>query len=128
MPNLIIAQTYLASLDLDYVINAMCSEHYPLPRWQRIDAERCCQQYKNFLWLHKKYAAKSLVPTREIDEFWHNHILYTRYYVRDCLAIFGHYLHHEPQDPTDDPTVLLEQYVQTKQWYLNEFGENLTPA
>ena len=128
MPDLLTAQAYLANLNLDYVIKAMCSEHYPLPRWQPIDAERCCRLYKNFLWLHTKYNNHHLVPTREIDEFWHNHILYTRYYARDCLAIFGYYLHHEPQDPADDPTLLLEQYLQTKQYYFDEFGEDLTPV
>jgi len=80
----------------------MCASNYPLPRWTLPDDERCLQLYKNFLLLLKQHLPEALVPTREIDEFWHNHILYTKNYHRDCLQIFGHYLHHEPASPKDN--------------------------
>mgnify|MGYP000110678295 CR=1 FL=1 len=73
------AKIYLENLDLSYISNLMCSLHYVLPRWSKKEAEFCAQLYKNFLWLNKKYGAgNQLVPTKEIDEFWHNHILYTQ--------------------------------------------------
>jgi hypothetical protein len=31
-----------------------------------------------------------------VDEIWHQHILDTHAYHRDCDAIFGSYLHHFP--------------------------------
>lgn len=37
-----------------------------------------------------------LQPTHVVDIFWHTHILFTRKYFKDCEAIFGQYLHHEP--------------------------------
>ncbi len=119
------ARTYLAELDLNYIITAMCAPSYPLPRWIEAEARHCASLYKNFLWLQKKYAPVFLVPTRHIDEFWHNHILYTRNYLHDCLHIFGHYLHHEPASPNDDPKVLIDAYLQTKQYYVREFGVEL---
>ena len=37
-----------------------------------------------------------LQPTHVVDIFWHTHILFTRKYFKDCEAVFGQYLHHEP--------------------------------
>lgn len=116
---------YIDELDLSYIIEAMCAAHYPLPRWTLSDAEHCCQLYKNFLFLLKKHLPVSLVPTREIDEFWHNHILYTKNYSRDCERIFGHYLHHEPASPTENAEELVSNFQLTKQLYLQEFGQPL---
>lgn len=66
-----------------------------------------------------------LVPTREIDEFWHNHILYTREYARDCECIFGKFLHHDPSLPDEDVQVLVDQFHVTKQLYFDEFKQSL---
>ena len=69
MPNTLAARRYLTELNLDYLIDFMSGDRYPLPRWQRSDAEVCAQLYKNFLWLNKRHGAQALVPTRERDEF-----------------------------------------------------------
>lgn len=36
------------------------------------------------------------VPTKDIDIFWHYHILHTRQYMADCKKYFGRYIHHNP--------------------------------
>lgn len=120
------AREYLQTLNLQYIVEAMCASTYPLPRWSLKEAEHCCQLYKNFLFLQKKYSDVSLVPTREIDEFWHNHILYTRQYTEDCQHIFGHYLHHVPTAPDENPGDLIDGFLRTKELYLKEFNEPLT--
>jgi hypothetical protein len=119
------ARVYINELNLGYIIDAMCTDRYPLPRWTPTDAAYCCQLYKNFLLLIKKHLPTLLVPTREIDEFWHNHILYTRNYLKDCKHIFGHYLHHEPASPDEEPEKLIEGFLRTKQLYLEEFKQPL---
>lgn len=127
MANISLAQArvYLDALDLNYLIDAMCSQHYFLPRWQTEEAARACQLYKNFLWLNKKYPQTPLVPSREIDEVWHNHILHTEQYVRDCENIFGSYLHHRPSSPEENPQQLAQQYLRTKELYQKEFATDL---
>ena len=67
--------------------------------WDKDFASEIAQLYKTFLFLNKKYPEEILVPTREIDEFWHLHILFTKKYHEDCQNIFGYYLHHQPQMP-----------------------------
>jgi hypothetical protein len=126
--SLVSARVYIESLDLNYIIEFMCSQRYPLPRWNLPDAAHCCQLYKNFLILLKKHDSEFLVPTREIDEFWHNHILYTRNYYFDSMVIFGRYLHHDPASPNDDPEFLAKHYLKTKQYYLEEFKQALETA
>lgn len=120
------AREYIDQLDLGYIIDKMCSPHYPLPRWNLSDAKQCAQLYKNYLILIKKHFSQRLVPTREIDEFWHNHILYTENYVRDCEHIFGEYLHHHPASPIDDAEKLIKGFEKTKRLYLEEFKQPLS--
>lgn len=119
------ARQYINQLDLHYIVDSMCSGSYPLPQWEEQDALHCLKLYKNFLLLQKKHLPDSLVPSREIDEFWHNHILYTKNYFQDCVNIFGHYLHHEPASPDENQELLVDAYLKTKQLYLAEFGEPL---
>ncbi len=119
------ARAYIDALDLEYIVEFMCADRYPLPRWCLSDARHCCQLYKNFLILLKKYHPEFLVPTREIDEFWHNHILYTKNYTHDSFAIFGYYLHHDPAMPGEDPQYLVDGYLKTKRFYLETFGQPL---
>lgn len=123
--NLEQAKAYLKHLNLDYIVAAMSSDYYPLARWTRQDAEHCAQLYKRFLILQKIHVTETLVPTREIDEFWHNHILYTQNYINDCLHIFGHYLHHSPSSPEDNPQELASQFLKTKELYFKEFNQTL---
>lgn len=119
------AQKHIAQLDLSYIVDAMCAPEYPLPRWTREDALKCCELYKKFLFLLCKYSTDALVPSRDIDEFWHNHILYTKNYINDCQQIFGYYLHHEPASPKDNPQELIEGYQRTKHYYQLEFNHPL---
>jgi hypothetical protein len=118
------AKTYLKTLNLGYLIDMMCREDYPLPRWIKPEAENACLLYKNFLLLQKKHPDINLVPSRIMDEVWHNHILHTQQYSTDCQAIFGHYLHHLPANPKENPEQLVDDYQQTKQLYFDLFGEN----
>lgn len=118
------SKTYLYQLDLTYIVNLMCSKSYPLPRWRRVDAEQCALLYKNFMYLQLKHPSLALVPSKSIDEFWHNHILHTKKYMQDCEKIFGFYLHHEPAESTDEQS-LVNAYILTKQLYFAEFNQPL---
>ena len=52
--------------------------------------------YRRFLTLVKIYPNQTIVPTKDIDTFWHYHILDTRKYMDDCDKVFGSYFHHFP--------------------------------
>ena len=57
--------------------------------------------YRVFLHLKKLYPEEIIVPTKEVDIVWHNHILFTKKYHQDCEKIFGKYLHHSPVSEKD---------------------------
>ncbi len=99
-PGLLEAKCYIDELDLDYITDRLLSQQDILnPKWRKADIELAIAYYKNFLFLKKKYEAEhpKLVPSIEIDEIWHQHILYSKHYINDCMNIFGYYMHHTPE-------------------------------
>jgi hypothetical protein len=64
---------------------------WDLPRIQKAERE-----YLAFLRLIHADRDGAHVPTADGDEYWHQHILCTTRYVRDCQLLFGAYLHHYP--------------------------------
>lgn len=57
--------------------------------------------YRQFLKLAAKHPDAPLVPSKEVDEFWHMHILDTQRYSADCERIFGYMIHHDPYSGID---------------------------
>ncbi len=64
--------------------------------WTIEHAERIELAYRRFLVLRAKFPQAQIAPTRDIDAFWHAHILDTRKYAADCERIFGEFVHHYP--------------------------------
>jgi hypothetical protein len=64
--------------------------------WSREYADHVEIEYKRFLTLLVKYPEASIAPSKEIDKFWHGHILDTLKYAEDCNEVFGYFLHHFP--------------------------------
>jgi hypothetical protein len=89
------------------------------------DAPLADREYRRFLALIYVYPNKSLVPSPLVDEIWHNHILDTQNYHKDCELIFGRFLHHCPQfgiqdDMTEEDMEKL--YSETLNLYEQHFG------
>jgi len=99
--------------------------------WLADDAEETCKLYRNFLLLKKKYPQAALPPSEDIDEFWHNHILDTEAYEKDCSLIFGSLLHHYPYlgiDGVTDLAYLNKAFEETQALYYKEFGNYILPT
>ena len=82
--------------------------------------------YRRFLDLHIKYPQVELVPTKMIDEVWHQHILDTRAYSNDCEQIFGDFLHHYPyfgMHGDEDQANLQHCFERTQKLWVKEYGE-----
>lgn len=83
----------LRELDLNLVAERLITTY----KWTKKQALTACAQYKNYLFLLKKYRHQYLLPpSTDIDEVWHNHILHTKEYIEFCNHAFGEYLHHSP--------------------------------
>ena len=94
--------------------------------WSPRYADQMELAYKRYLILHAKYPAMTLAPERDIDRFWHMHILDTRKYAADCEATFGHFLHHFPYlglRGEGDEQALQDAFEAMQRLYAEEFGE-----
>jgi hypothetical protein len=64
--------------------------------WSREMVDRMEVEYKQFLTLLVKYPDATIAPSKDVDAFWHGHILDTMKYAEDCEQVFGYFLHHFP--------------------------------
>jgi hypothetical protein len=96
--------------------------------WSREYADGIEQGYRNYLTMLAKYQdhAEDILLSKDVDEFWHTHILQTIKYSEDCEAVFGKYLHHAPHigevtfADKEKRTALAET---TRRLYQKEFGD-----
>ncbi len=94
--------------------------------WSLDHARTVEKWYKRFLHLNALYPERSIVPTKEIDTFWHYHILDTEKYAEDCQDAFGYFLHHFPyfgMRSAEDRQNLLNASKQTWDLFRTHFNE-----
>jgi hypothetical protein len=95
--------------------------------WTREYADSIELAYKNYLTMLVKYQdhAEHILLSKDVDEFWHTHILQTTKYADDCQKVFGNFLHHEPHVGERTPADLEKRNVMaetTRELYEREFG------
>jgi hypothetical protein len=101
--------------------------------WTREYADSIATAYRTYLTMLVKYPddAEDILLSKDVDEFWHTHILQTRKYTEDCQRVFGNFLHHEPhvgevtEADLEKRAALAEK---TRQLYEKEFGETRDAA
>ena len=99
--------------------------------WTREYAERMEVAYKRFLTLLVTHPETTVAPSKEIDKFWHAHILDTMKYADDCQRLFGYFLHHFPYfglRGAEDAAQLAQAGQDMERLYLQEFGEAMPAA
>jgi hypothetical protein len=117
------AQRKIYALDLRAVVK--CTRK--LEKWTAKQASDAELWYKNFLWMSYLNGRRPVAVLRpDADKVWHNHILDTSNYHKDCKAIFGGYLHH--QSITGRPTrVHLAAIAATQQSSMELFNVQMSP-
>lgn len=87
-------------LDLDILALDLAPIAYKVCRDEGWSVERVDDvelQYRAYLQLVRDHPrSEELAPSREVDIFWHHHLLDSRKYEIDCQALFGGFLHHYP--------------------------------
>lgn len=93
--------------------------------WSRETVDRLETEYKRFLVLLVKYPDTVVAPSKDVDAFWHGHILDTMKYAEDCERVFGYFLHHFPyfgMRGAEDAAALAEAAHVTQALLAKEFG------
>lgn len=81
-------------------------------------------EYKKYLTMIKLFPELDIVPNKVMDKFWHQHILDTRAYAKDCQAVFGRFIHHYPyfgMYGEEDRQELIAAFKRTKEIYRSLF-------
>jgi hypothetical protein len=107
-----------------------------------LSAAQAFTEVLKYLWLAKKHAldlptnlhnenfpSQCFMPRsmREIDEMWHEFILFTEDYTNFCLRYFGEYLHHLPNifDNRPSPRDVVEREIEKLLPYIyDNLGED----
>jgi len=96
--------------------------------WSREYVDRMELAYRRFLTLLVRFPEETIAPTKDLDKFWHGHILDTMKYAEDCENVFGFFLHHFPyfgMRGEDDAANLRAAGKNMHSLYEREFGEAL---
>ncbi len=111
--------TLIKTLDLQYIADRMVDKY----DWEPDYAKESVRRYKNFLIFKCVYPKLVFPLLPEIDEIWHQHILFTENYIRDCEQIFDSYLHHKPGSTMEEA-----QYQESTRVYEEYFQEPFSPS
>ncbi len=107
----------IRSIDLSRIIDKLVRTK----GWTSDAAELAAERYRGFLALN--LVIDRPVPTLDIDEVWHAHILDTRSYANDCERVFGRMLHHFPYlGMYGDEAAQESQFARTSEEWLARFG------
>jgi len=96
--------------------------------WTREYAAQMELTYRRYLILLAKYPDRTIAPTKDLDKYWHGHILDTMKYAEDCERTFGYFLHHFPyfgMRGEADAQNLAKASDEMATLYAKEFGEAL---
>lgn len=118
-----IAKKIINTMDLQPVIDRLIR----VEKWPVAEAIAVVQQYRNYLFLRKKYPQFTLPPSKDIDEAWHAHILHTKAYREFCRQVFTHseeqFLDHNPAEDEQSAAQFSQYFEKTQELYKREFGE-----
>jgi hypothetical protein len=92
--------------------------------WSQSKCEDIVTEYKKFIYLCSTNTdkTKSMIPSKDVDEVWHAHILRTEKYVSDCQVAGKQYIHHLPTPSNAPPANPSEFENGTKCLYEKVFG------
>ena len=58
--------------------------------------------------------SRKCVPSKYVDDVWHNFILHTREYRAFCESVLGYFVDHSPAKPGDDVLETMATYNETR--------------
>jgi hypothetical protein len=93
--------------------------------WSNDQRQRSLGRYEKWLRLKQLHPRSPLAPTRDIDLFWHLHMLAPVAYYRDCKRLFGRLIDHDGGFGKGEGELPILQAVfeRTAAWWEQEYGE-----
>lgn len=89
--------------------------------WSLEKAEDEIQEYKKFMFLATQ---KASTPTKNVDEVWHLHLIYTKSYWNEfCKNVLQKDIHHNPGEEESDDVIFERQFSETLEAREFHFGK-----
>ncbi len=85
--------TTIQSIDMDFLTKQIQKKL----DWSDQRIKNALIRYRQYLYI-TAVQEKPIIPTKDVDDVWHQHILNTKLYSRHCDMIYGKMLHHQPFD------------------------------
>lgn len=82
-------------LDLERFVKKILRDH-PTHFQEEATVRTAIEEYRRMLYLIQKFPEAPVVPSKQVDIVWHEHILDTQQYKQDSQRMFGRYIHHAP--------------------------------
>lgn len=111
-------------LSVDLLRASYRSDDFPAD-WTEEQREKALDRYGKWLQLKQKHPRARLAPTRDIDLFWHLHMLAPVAYHRDCMRLFGKLMDHDGgfgKDPGELPELKVV-FLETSALWEGEYKE-----
>lgn len=80
---------------------------------------RAQTKYRNYFALFKRFPGETMVPTLDVDLFWHSHQLTPARYFDYCFSVAGRFIDHDDKLPTG---ILDDGFERTCARYAEAFG------
>jgi len=104
--------------DYDYLKQRVVDEY----GWDAERARSAIVEYLKFLQMIAESPRMELIASTDIDLVWHEHLMDTSNYAKDCLNLFGHFLHHRRARTSSEYDLIPAAYDRTKQVYASRYG------
>jgi len=86
-------------------------------------AESAISAFKRFFFL-AGVEGPPLVPTKVIDNVWHEFLMFTQDYEKACRTLFNKFVHHEPSTGTPDEAAILKKaFMRTQSLHQKHFNQ-----
>lgn len=111
-------------VSVDLVAASYRSDSFPTD-WSAEERARSFDRYCKWLRLKQRHPTERLAPTRDIDLFWHLHMLAPVAYNRDCQRLFGKLLDHDGGfgKGEGELPVLQQVFIHTAELWEAEYNE-----
>ena len=117
---------HAAALELgaDLIAASYRSDSFPQD-WTEAQRRHSLGRYVKWLRLKQRHLTSALAPTRDIDLFWHLHMLAPVAYHHDCERLFGKLLDHDGGFGKGDGElpILKAVFERTAAWWEQEYRE-----
>ena len=88
--------------------------------WSEAYTKRVAKEYLKFMYMARRH---HVVPSLEVDEIWHAHLLFSRHYNTFCNQVLFKNIHHGPSIKTSEKINDAIIYENTKRLYFMYFSE-----